>query len=286
MNDKISIIVPFYNRSNNFIDLYKTVINQTISNWELIIVDDNSQDSDILSTLISETNDHRVRFFSQKNNLGGAVARNKGIIESTGEYIAFLDSDDLWDNNKLEIQLSLIDKADVIFSGIRIVDENLNIIEEKNLNYISGSDISSYIFTNDGLVQTSSLFMKRDCAIEIMFNPNLRRHQDYDFVLRLYSAGFTFLKSNESLVYWIHNGDSVFSRGASYLRSSNWLRDYKQYFNDDSVIDYTSKILFWMARKDKSLIRFIFDIQSIFGFKKAFVIMMNIIKRVIGKMLR
>ncbi|WP_420924835.1 glycosyltransferase family 2 protein [Aeromonas veronii] len=285
MCKKISIVVPFYERSKNFSDIYKTINNQTFDNWELIIVDDGSSDHELLQNFVSQVSDSRVKLILLSKNVGGAAARNRGIIEATGDYIAFLDSDDLWCSKKLEAQFEYIEKSDedVLFSNVDIVNKNGELLERKEVIYKNNEDVSEYIFVKDGLIQTSSLFMKIECAQNIMFNPLLKRHQDYDFVLRLYHHGYKFHKIAESLVFWIQDDGTVFSRGASYNNTADWLRTYKKYMTRLATIKFASKIMFWMARYNSKRAYYIFDVISILGLYDAIAVSVDIMVRLSRK---
>lgn len=287
MCKKISIVVPFYERSKNFSDIYKTINNQTFNNWELIIVDDGSSDHELLHNFVSQVSDSRVKLILLSKNVGGAAARNRGIIEATGDYIAFLDSDDLWCSKKLEAQFEYIEKSDedVLFSNVDIVNKNGELLERKEVIYKNNEDVSEYIFVKDGLIQTSSLFMKKECAQNIMFNPLLKRHQDYDFVLRLYHHGYKFHKIAESLVFWIQDDGTVFSRGASYRNTVDWLRTYKKYMTRLATIKFASKIMFWMARYNSKRAYYIFDVISILGLYDAIAVSVDIMVRLARKIL-
>ena len=106
-NTLVSVIIPIYNRSGVVERTLISVINQTYENWELLLVDDGSsqQERQLLSELILRLGDQRIQVLFQKQNLGGGAARNIGMLAAKGEYIAFLDSDDEWENNKLEKQV-------------------------------------------------------------------------------------------------------------------------------------------------------------------------------------
>ena len=98
---KVSVITPMYNCEKFISETIESVINQTYTNWEMIIIDDCSTDKskEIAKQYIER--DKRIRLIELKENSGAAVARNKGIEVSSGRFIAFLDGDDLWESNKL-----------------------------------------------------------------------------------------------------------------------------------------------------------------------------------------
>ena len=115
MQDLVSIIMPSYNTAQYISKAIKSVINQTYTEWELIIVDDCSTDNtyEILDKEYLENS--KIRFFKNPKNYGAAVSRNKALKEARGRWIAFLDSDDLWLPQKLEKQIRFMTKMDTIF---------------------------------------------------------------------------------------------------------------------------------------------------------------------------
>ena len=102
---KVSIITPSYNSERYISETIDSVINQTYENWEMLIIDDSSTDNSI--NIISDycSSENRIKLIKLEENGGAAVARNRGIKEAEGRFIAFLDSDDLWHPEKLEKQL-------------------------------------------------------------------------------------------------------------------------------------------------------------------------------------
>lgn len=125
MNNKVSVITASYNCARFIEESIKSVLNQTYDNLELIIVDDYSTDNteEIVNEYIKK--DSRVKFYKLKNNSGAAVARNKGLDKATGRFIAFLDSDDVWDKEKLEKQINFMRSNNYGFSftSYRLINE-------------------------------------------------------------------------------------------------------------------------------------------------------------------
>ena len=104
--DLVSIIMPSYNTASYIKESIQSVLNQTYTNWELIIVDDCSTDE--TDEVINTITDSRIKYFKNKENSGAAMSRNKALREARGQWVAFLDSDDLWMPNKLEKQINFI----------------------------------------------------------------------------------------------------------------------------------------------------------------------------------
>ena len=115
MADLVSIIMPSYNTGVYIADSIRSVLDQTYQNWELLIVDDCSNDNtdDVVSAFLS---DPRIRYFKNEKNSGAAVSRNRALREAKGRWIAFLDSDDLWQPQKLEKQIVFMEKNGYHFS--------------------------------------------------------------------------------------------------------------------------------------------------------------------------
>ena len=110
---KVSIIIPVHNSEMHLKQCINSVINQTYKNIEIIIINDASTDNSL--NIIKEYNDDRIILIDLKENVGVSIARNKGIDKATGDYICFLDSDDFWYENKLELQIKFIEENNYAF---------------------------------------------------------------------------------------------------------------------------------------------------------------------------
>lgn len=114
MDGLVSIIMPSYNTAPYIEETIQSVLNQTYTNWELIIVDDCSNDS--TDEVLDAIKDNRIRYFKNEKNSGAAVSRNKALREAKGQWIAYLDSDDLWMPEKLEKQIKFMEENGYAFS--------------------------------------------------------------------------------------------------------------------------------------------------------------------------
>ena len=116
---KVSIIIPCYNYGNLILETINSILNQSLQDWEAIIVDDGSTDNTF--TVCKDINDPRVKIIRQ-DNLGISVARNTGINKSYGDFLQFLDADDLIQHDKLKIQSEYLDdhpEVDVVYGEVR-----------------------------------------------------------------------------------------------------------------------------------------------------------------------
>ena len=122
---QVSIVVPVFNAEKFLAETIQTISDQTYENWELLLINDCSTDN---SEAVAKTflKDKRIHWINLKKNSGAAISRNKGIELADGRYIVFIDADDLWKKNKLEKQLSFMQKKDCAFSftSYEFADEN------------------------------------------------------------------------------------------------------------------------------------------------------------------
>lgn len=129
-NDLVSIVTPLYNGANHIAETIESVLKQTFPLWEMIIVDDSSNDQGKGKKIVQEylDKDSRISLIALERNIGSSGARNTGIKAACGEYIAFLDADDLWDAEFLEKQLSFMKlmNASIVFSSYRRISEDSN----------------------------------------------------------------------------------------------------------------------------------------------------------------
>lgn len=122
----VSIITPVYNAERFLSETIKSVKNQTYENWELLLVDDCSKDNSVSIIKEFQKNDYRIKYIKLEKNSGASVTRNTGIKNAKGRFIAFVDSDDIWEPNKLEIQIKymLDKKLGFTFTSYRYMKEN------------------------------------------------------------------------------------------------------------------------------------------------------------------
>lgn len=129
----ISIVTPVYNASRFLAETIESVQNQSFRNWEYILVDDCSQDDSVAIIKGYQEKDKRIKLIQLEKNSGAAVARNTGLEEAQGRYIAFIDSDDRWAEDKLADQLTLMQTENYAFTytNFALISEQGSIIKEK-----------------------------------------------------------------------------------------------------------------------------------------------------------
>ncbi|EJY0884479.1 glycosyltransferase [Vibrio cholerae] len=114
--EKVSVIMPLYNSARFLSSSIESVINQTYKNWELLLIDDCSKDDSVIIAQSYSDQDKRIRLLRLSKNSGAAIARNKGIEQAKGRFIAFLDSDDVWFPEKLNSQIEFMISNQIAFS--------------------------------------------------------------------------------------------------------------------------------------------------------------------------
>lgn len=177
MKDLVSIIIPVYN-AEKFIDkTINTVLNQTYTNWELLLVNDCSTDNS--KKLIQKyLKDERIRLINNKTNSKAAISRNNGIKKAKGRYICFLDADDLWDKEKLEKQVKFMNEKDCAFSftGYEFADEN----GKPNGKKVFIPEIITYkqALKNTTIWTSTVMFDMNKLSKEDIYMPNVARGQD------------------------------------------------------------------------------------------------------------
>ena len=185
----ISIVIPTYNRGSLLLKAVTSILAQTYTHWELIVVDDGSTD-DTAETLHS-LKDSRIHLLALPHNGNIAALRNAGAKAGSGEWIAFLDSDDEWVSNKLEIQLHLLlqKKKRWSYGGYELMNEASETIAYRSgiFRPVSGWIIRPLV-TTEVAVNIGSLMLDRKLFNEVggfNTNPELLYREDYELALRL-----------------------------------------------------------------------------------------------------
>lgn len=201
---KISIVTATYNSSKYINQVAESIVRQTFEDWEWLIVDDYSTDETI--TLLKEwqKKDQRIKLFKNTINSGAAVSRNKALTHAKGEYIAFIDSDDLWKEIKLEKQLEFMlqNKCGFSFTAYAVVKESGE-ITSKTIDFNKPKRNFTY---NDMLYKKATLgcstvMIKRDIIADLSM-PLLRTGQDYAFWLKILKNNNQAFLFNEILTYY------------------------------------------------------------------------------------
>lgn len=173
----VSVIMPSWNTADYIRESICSVLNQTYDHLELIIVDDCSSDNTL--EVVSKFKDNRIHFFSNEENLGAAMTRNKALQHAKGEWIAFLDSDDLWQPDKLEKQVGFMNKYGIKFSyhnyekidesgeSLGIMVTGPNVVTQKKMYHYGYPGCLTFMYSSEhfGLIQIDDIKKNNDYAI-------------------------------------------------------------------------------------------------------------------------
>ncbi len=198
---KVSVIIPAYNAMTYLPETLESVLQQTFTDFEVLIVNDGS--SDCIVSWAKCIEDERVQLISQSNQ-GVSIARNTAIGKAKGEYIAFLDADDLWQPTKLEKQVQFLDNnptVGLVSTWMILTDEHSNFLSEVKLNFKQGN-IRKEIIEID-LIPCGSIPMVRRACFDTagFFDSTLRFGEDWEMWARI-AAEYDFGLVRESLVYY------------------------------------------------------------------------------------
>jgi glycosyltransferase involved in cell wall biosynthesis len=208
--------MPTFNSERFLKETIESVICQTYTNWELLITDDGSNDSTTAIINDFELKDIRIKHFKLEKNSGAAVARNNSIDKSKGQYIAFLDSDDIWLPQKLEIQLNLMEKNKSVFShtSYSLFDEHgksLNIRSVCN-KWISFKDLVKYNWIGTSTVIYNVSVLGKNHM------PDLRNRQDWALWINLIDKSDKALFIDEALTKYVVRLKSISSNKSKLIK--------------------------------------------------------------------
>lgn len=193
----ISVVMPAYNSERYISEAIRSVISQTYENWELIVIDDGSTDStpDIVKSFADV--DKRITFVQNEKNLGVALTRNRGFELACGEWVALLDSDDVWHNDKLEKQLEVAERTgcDVVYCSYTMIDEDRHLLSE----YVVPPKTSYEELLKESTISCSTALLSRRITDSEHFLSEYY-HEDYVYWLHLLKQGYVAAGSTESLV--------------------------------------------------------------------------------------
>ena len=188
MDPLVSVVIPTYNRASLVTEAVRSVLAQTFSDLELIVIDDGSTDG---TREALQEFEGRLRYVRKKNE-GAAAARNMGIDLAKGKYVAFLDSDDLWHPDKLEKQVRLLNENPdypVIHTDSSVIEpegRQIKASAARRRQSRNGKVFEQFFLCPIALALTSTVVMRRDCLDTAgVFDPRYPVFQDYDFFLRL-----------------------------------------------------------------------------------------------------
>lgn len=242
----VSIIVPVYNVERYIVETIESVRRQTYEDWELLLVEDCSTDGSraVIEEYLTRTKDARIRLIALSANGGAARARNKGLSEAKGRYIAYLDADDLWESVKLEHELAFMAKrqAAFAFTGYEFADENGRGLGKivrvpATLNY-------KQALKNTTIFTTTVIFDTTLIPKDLLDMPEVKS-EDTALWWKILRNGYTAHGLDENLVKYRRAGASLSSNKIEAIRRIWYLY---RHVEGIGVLGSVWNLCFWAAR--------------------------------------
>jgi len=251
----VSIVIPTYNHAKFIGKALESVIDQTYKNWEAIVIDNNSTDD--TDKVINQYNDPRIKYLKINNDGVIAKSRNQGIREAKGEWIAFLDSDDWWTKDKLEVCLSETDKnVDFIYHAHEYVYKSKSFFKKK---IIKGRELKKPILndlligsiTKGSQISNSSVIVRKNILLKIGYlneNKILVGADDYDTWLRIAQITDQFLYINKKLGYYLFHDSNTQKKRDMSIPQKLAVKDFLHLFNKQQKLNLEIKLRYISGR--------------------------------------
>lgn len=223
MTPFFSVVIPVYNRAQDLRVALNSVLAQSDGDFEVVVVDDGSKDDP--KAVVDALGDPRIRTVHQAN-AGGGAARNTGIAQARGAYIAFLDSDDVFLPHHLATMRALLaGTTNTVGYARMVVDrgDGRSLIKPPRA-IAPGEDMAAYLLCDRGFVPTITTVVPVALAARVLYDANLREAEDTDFAVRLALEGCAFKMAEAPGAVWKDHFDpNRSSAGRSTERLANWL---------------------------------------------------------------
>ncbi|PIT88174.1 MAG: hypothetical protein COU29_04145 [Candidatus Magasanikbacteria bacterium CG10_big_fil_rev_8_21_14_0_10_36_32] len=247
---KVSINLITYNRADFIVQAMDSILLQTFSDWELIIIDDASTDNtkELVDSYLLK--DSRIKYVKQENRCGISRSRNAALKLSVGKYIAVLDSDDVWsDSNKLKKQVEFLDNNSdycLVGCGVEVINKQGDRLK-KYCNPGEDEEIRKTILIKNPFAHSSVAYRKQTIDQLIGYDESLKIGEDYDLWLRMGKVGKMANLNNIFIFYRKHTANiSVLDRNIALQNNFDIISKYKE--------DYPNYFLAYWKRKIRKII--------------------------------
>jgi glycosyltransferase involved in cell wall biosynthesis len=226
----VSVIIPTYNRAHFLKRAIQSVLDQTYIKWELIVVDNHSDDE--TDTVMSLFKDHRITYLKIHNNGVISNSRNLGVQVAKGELIAFLDSDDWWDSNKLEMQVPLFNdqKVGLVYGNYWIVDKRKVKYQDKKIAHngiLPEGKVLNMLLEEYVVGMLTMVVRKRALdSLDKVFDTRFHIISDFDLAIRL-AVCWKLACVQKSLASYLFHGENL-----SILKAEIWFDELEVWFSE------------------------------------------------------
>lgn len=246
---QVSIIIPTKDRANYIERSLKSVLNQHINNIEVIIVDDGSVDETKSIIFDYQREYNFIRYIKNETSVGGATARNQGADLATGQFVAFLDSDDEWCPNHLTEGLELIKRynAEGIYGSFYIQKGVKRFtIDQSPTHSLS---IAERIFSENGDARTSTFIFKKNAFDKIKFDEKQHKHQDWDLAIR-FEYRFPFVLNPKQTVILHYDVYNRMSSKVNYEATDYLISKHKNKVSKKALAHFYISIMWRCLKND------------------------------------
>ena len=271
MSPRFSVIIPTYNRADSVLETLSSCFAQSCENFEIVVVDDGSSDA-TLDTLKS-VDDSRLVIIAQEN-AGPAAARNRGMRQARGQYIAFLDSDDQWYPDFLEaVEKVIKTEGEVLVYGQIVVDRGVGRYWVKPDRALQAEEsIYDFLYVHGGFIQTSTMVVPRQLCDKVLWDESVTYGDNDQFAIDCWRTGIRFCMLPGAYTHYADAiSDDALSQLPIYAGSSekytnffSWMATQKTHMSEQAWAGYRARVesvalarkapmqsfkLLWEARK-------------------------------------
>lgn len=226
----VTIIIPYFKKKNSIKDTVNSILKQTYQNFEVIIIYDDTDHSDLYLIREIQKLDRRIFVLVNKHNMGAGMSRNRGISIAKGFYLAFLDADDTWDCHKLQKQIDFMEitNCSVTHTSYEIIDSKNNIINKRIAKKLSFQDLLKSC--DIGL---STVVLRKDVFGDSLRFPKIKTKEDYVLWLMIAKKGYSFYPIKDILTKWKISKNSLSS--SVYQKLIDGYTVYYKYMKFSSI---------------------------------------------------
>ena len=237
--DLVSVIIPTYKRSDKIGNAIESVLKQTYKNIEIIVIDDNAKNLEERKKTeeVIKKYGNKLIYIQNKDNLGGARTRNIGIQKAKGNYIAFLDDDDEFMEEKIEKQMALIKEKELEGKNVAMIYCHKNIIDSNGktvwISNVNAEGNCLYEHLKHCIQTTSTWLCKKEPLLKVGMFADVKAHQDNILLIKLLGAGYEIYRVPEVLLkFYLHNGQGITKKNKDYIEYTKYLIDFKRKYYD------------------------------------------------------
>jgi glycosyltransferase involved in cell wall biosynthesis len=251
----VSVVIPTLKRPALLRRAISNALGQTYKQLEVVVVVD-GPDAATLEEL-SKWNEPRLRIVALPANVGLAEARNSGIREAAGDWVAFLDDDDEWHENKIEIQVAALEREDQEnnFVACRYEERNTYTVRQMPRRFPhSAENWSEYIYVQGGVLLPSTYLVKRSLMLAVPFAKGLRYNEDADWLLRTFSTGVIRPAWVEEVlaIYHNENEEERLSTTTPWEARYQWLSENRSLLTRTALPYFVARLCLPYARRSRS----------------------------------